>query len=247
MSSETKLYRYVRSVELLREKVSAWDEFPFSIPAVRTLEEIDLTADVTFFVGENGSGKSTLLEAIAMLAGFGASGGTKYFPHEDAPHELHRAMRLVRGARREKDAFFLRAETYYNVGKFIDNVANADNYGGRAHEQSHGESFLAVMKHRFRGNGLYLLDEPEAALSPSRQLSFLTLLHDLVTRRKSQFILATHSPIIMAYPGAKILQFSVEGIRPISYRDTEHYRITRDFLAQPESFFKHLLTLNLDE
>ena len=143
---------------------------------------------------------------------------------------------------RPLDEFLLRAESYFNVGTEIDRVANLHDYGGvSVHEQSHGESFLRLVRDRFGGDGLYILDEPEAALSPSRQLSFLALLHDLVQKRRSQFIIATHSPILMAYPDATIFQLDGEGLREVAYEDTEHYTITRDFLTNPEAFLRHLL------
>lgn len=235
------LRQYLRSIRLLRERIPAWDEFPFCIPSLSSLDELELHPQVTFFVGENGSGKSTLLEAIAVLAGFSATGGAKYFPRGETGHSLHAYLRLVRGARREQDGFFLRAETYYNTGSFIDAVADTEGYGGRVHEKSHGEAFLDLIRHRFRGRGVYLLDEPEAALSPARQLVFLAQLHELVTAGESQLIIATHSPIIMAYPNARILVFGSEGISPRPYQDTEHYQVTSDFLKNPDRFLRHLL------
>jgi len=217
---------------------------------VRALDEIALDPKVTFLVGENGSGKSTLLEAIAVSAGFNPEGGTKNFRFatRSSESDLHRYVRVIRGPKRERDGFFLRAESYFNVGTEIERLDREgggppiiDSYGGVSlHEQSHGESFLAVAQHRFGGNGLYLLDEPEAALSPTRQLAFLAIIHDLVENHRSQFVTATHSPILLGYRGALIYTLDATGMRPIAYQDTEHFQITRDFLASPERFFKNL-------
>lgn len=233
--------QYLRAVTLLRDRVTEWDVYPWCVPAISHLHTLPLHPSVTFFVGENGSGKSTLLEAIASLVGFGHLGGTKDYNLGEPEHILHETMRLVRGTRRERDGFFLRAETYYVAGKFIDAVANVERYGGKVHEQSHGEAFLSLMKNRFRGNGLYILDEPEAALSPMRQLSFLALLDDLARQRGAQFIIATHSPIIMAYPDATLYACSETGIAAVSYKDTEHYQVTSGFLANPESYLRHIV------
>jgi predicted ATPase len=212
---------------------------------------------MTFFVGENGSGKSTLLEAIAVSVGFNAEGGTKNFRFGTrASHsDLHEHLRVAKGIRRPKDGFFLRAESFYNVATEIEKLDAEPSfgppvgasYGGRSlHEQSHGESFLALVTNRFGGQGLYILDEPEAALSPQRQLAVLSRLHDLV-RDGSQFIIATHSPILMAYPDAWIYEFSREGIRRIAYEETEHYLVTRDFLANPQRMLQVLLERDADE
>jgi predicted ATPase len=233
---------FVRSVRLMREGVASFDVYPFSIPAVRGLDELALSRGVTFLVGENGSGKSTLLEAIAVLLGFNAEGGSKNFSFSTRPSEseLPRHMRAVRGSRRERDGFFMRAESFFNAASYIEDVGVLESYGGRSlHEQSHGESFLALARHRFRGEGLYLLDEPEAALSPARQLTLLAIMRDLVAGG-SQLVIATHSPILLAFPGATIYELGAAGIRPVAYEQTEHYQITRDFLVSRERYFKHL-------
>ena len=236
--------QFLSSVELKRDEVESFDRYPFSLAAVSPLEKLELHPEVTFFVGENGSGKSTLLEAIAVACGFNAEGGSKNFRFgtRESHSELHRFLRVSRGHPRPRDGFFFRAESFFNVATEIEKL---DAEPGPAppigpayskhslHEQSHGESFLALMVNRFHGNGLYLLDEPEAALSPKRQLAIMTRIHDLV-RQKSQFIIATHSPILMAYPDAIIYQFSKDGIERVAYQETEHYRITRDFLANPD-------------
>lgn len=207
------------------------DAFPFNIPAVRTLQTLEFHADVTFFVGENGSGKSTILEAIALALGFGAEGGTMNVQlntvGERSPLAPH--LRMSRSVRRPRDSYFLRAESFYNVATYMDRQIGSASYGGDLHARSHGEAFMSVLLHKFRGNGLYLLDEPEAALSPNRQLAALRAIHQLV-EQQSQFIIVTHSPILLAYPGAKILAFDATGISEMAYEDTEHYAVTRDFL-----------------
>ncbi|MEO5713026.1 MAG: AAA family ATPase [Luteolibacter sp.] len=227
--------QYIAGIGLKREEVESFDRYPFSLAAVRPLENLELHPAVTFFVGENGSGKSTLLEAIAVASGFNAEGGSKNFRFgtRESQSELYRYLRITKGLPRPSDGFFFRAESFFNVATEVENLG-VSGYGDHSlHEQSHGESFLALMLNRFRGQGLYLLDEPEAALSPQRQLAILTRIHDLV-RQKSQFIIATHSPILMAYPDAIIYEFSQEGIRRVAYTETEHYRVTKNFLSNPE-------------
>jgi predicted ATPase len=243
--------QYVSRVSLQRDKVDSFDRYPFSLPAVRSLDRIDLHPKVTFFVGENGSGKSTLLEAIAVSLGFNAEGGSKNFRFGTrCSHSvLHEYLRVAKGVRRPRDGFFLRAESFFNVATEIENLDAAPSfgppaisyYGGRSlHEQSHGESFLALMTERFGGQGMYILDEPEAALSPQRQLAVLSRMHDLILD-DSQFIIATHSPILMAYPDAYIYLCGKGGISRIAYEETEHFQITRDFLANPERMLRVLL------
>jgi predicted ATPase len=229
--------QYVERVSLRRELVESFDRYPFNLPLLRGFERLDLHPKVTFLVGENGSGKSTLLEAIAIALGFNAEGGSRNFDFatRETHSDLHDFLRIARGWRKPKDGFFLRAESFYNVATAVDNLGVEDSYGGRSlHARSHGEAFLALLTHRFRGQGLYLLDEPEAALSPARQLAVLQRLHDLVVQ-DSQFIIATHSPILMAYPDAAIVQCGPEGLVPVAYEDTEHYQVTRRFLAHREA------------
>lgn len=233
---------YLHSLRLERDRVLAFDQYPFSIPAIRELDELAFDPKVTFLIGDNGAGKSTLVEAIAVAAGFNAEGGSKNFKFSTRSSEsmLHEVVRIVRTPRRPRDGFFLRAESFYNVATEVEKLA-VGGYGDVSlHEQSHGESFLALVLNRFSGNGLYILDEPEAALSPQRQLSLLAIIHDLAETKRSQFLIATHSPILMAYPGALIYQLGAEGIRSVAYEDTEHFQITRDFLNGRERFFKHL-------
>lgn len=194
-------------------------------------------------MGENGSGKSTLLEAIATAWGFNPEGGTKNFNVDTrrSHSPLHAFLTLGKSTKRAKDGFFLRAESFFNVATEIEKLdaepfgapSIIRSYGGRSlHEQSHGESFFALIMNRFGGNGLYILDEPEAALSPSRQLAMLSRIHQLV-RMKSQFIIATHSPILMAYPDADLYQIDESGLVRAAYQDTEHFLVTKAFLANP--------------
>lgn len=231
----------IREIQLVQERILDPTVYPFCLPAVKALDRLALDT-VTYLVGENGTGKSTILEAIAVAAGFNAEGGTVNlnFATRRSESSLHRAIRLARLAK-PKTGFFLRAESFYNVATEIERLGVDDSYGDRPlHEQSHGESFLAVMKHRFGPNGLYILDEPEAALSPSRQLSFLVRMNELV-EQGSQFVIATHAPIVLAYPGATIYHLDASGIARAEYDETEHVRLTRDFLNGRERFLERLL------
>jgi predicted ATPase len=220
--------------------------YPFNIPAIKKLRTLKFHPDVTFFVGENGSGKSTLLEAIALKLGFGAEGGTKNVRFETAEtiSTLHESLKLQRGFQAPRDGYFLRAESFYNVATFMDSTGYLGGYGNKSlHERSHGEAFMTLLTDKFRGDGLYLLDEPEAALSPSRQLAALTAI-DMLVQDTSQFIIATHSPILLAYPRAKIMLFDENGLSEVEYEDTEHFYITRDFL---NNYPRRIETLLRDE
>jgi predicted ATPase len=231
---------YVLAVKLRRDKIASFDQYPFSLPVVRHLETLELHPAVTFLVGENGSGKSSLMEALAVAWGFNPEGGTKNFRFGTrASHSvLHEYLRLVKSIRRPRDGFFLRAESLFNLATQIEHLDAEpasvppiiNSYGFRSlHEQSHGESFFAVMMHRFGGNGFYVLDEPEAALSPSRQLAMIARIHQLVKTR-SQFVIATHSPILMAYPNAWIYQIGATGLERVRLEETEHYIVAKRFL-----------------
>ena len=235
--------RFIRAFELKMEIPSR--RYPFNIPAIRAIHRLTLHPEVTFFIGENGSGKSTLIEALAVLADFNPEGGTKNqnFATRATESTLHKYLRLQRGIKRERDGYFLRAEGMYNVATNLEDLGiSADWYGGiPLHDRSHGEAFLAVMTHRFRGNGLYLLDEPESALSPARQAALLKRILYLAGQKNSQFIISTHSPILLAYPHAIIYYLHDDGIEPIDYHDTEIYRTMRDFTANPEIYIHHLL------
>ena len=221
-------------------------KYPFSIPALRDFPTIPLHPHVTFFIGENGSGKSTLIEAIAVAARFNPEGGSKNmsFATRESQSVLHRHLRLTRGHRREGGGYFLRAESFFNVATLVDQLGDnviAAHGGTSLHEMSHGESFLALVRHRFWPDGIYIMDEPEAALSPQGQLGLLALIDDLV-RQGSQFLIATHAPILMAYPRAWIYQLSDRGVNRIEYEDTEHFRLTRDFLNHRERYLKQLFS-----
>jgi predicted ATPase len=243
---------FLSGVQLLRERVLTFDRYPYSLPAISSLDVLALHPGVTFLVGENGSGKSTLLEAIAVMLGLNPEGGSKNFGFgtRSSHSELSEALVPRKTARKLGDCWFLRAESFFNVATEIERLDQddepvpgpriIDSYGGKSlHEQSHGESFYALFKNRF-GGGLYLLDEPEAALSPMRQMGFLSMMHDLVSEG-SQFIIATHSPIIMAYPNSWTYVLGGPEIVRTPYAETEHYRVTRDFLAHPERSLKILL------
>jgi len=240
---------FLKYIDLLRDRVPSFDEYPFSIPAIRHLEHLELHPKVTYFVGENGTGKSTLLEAVAVVEGFNPEGGSRNFSFSTriTHSSLGECLRLGRGIRRLKDAdgFFLRAESFYNAATYIDRIGDplylARHFGGIApHDRSHGESFFSLMLDRFKGNGLYLFDEPESALSPTRQMSLLTIMHDLIGRG-SQFLIATHSPIVMAYPEATIYRFSADGICSVAYTDTETFKVTKAFLDRREQMLTELL------
>jgi predicted ATPase len=232
-------------IEARVERREGWDTgvYPFNLPVIRDLDTLAFHPRVTFLVGENGSGKSTLIEALAVAWGFNAEGGSQNFQLSTrASHSpLHQHLRKVRGALRPHDGFFLRAESFFNVASYVEDVG-VGGYGHTPlHEQSHGEAFFALFDNRFRGDGLYILDEPEAALSPQRQLSFLARLHELVLSR-SQFIIATHSPILLGYPDAWIYQASERGLERVEYEDTEHFQVTRNFLNRRQTFLDILLS-----
>lgn len=236
---------YLRSATLLPENVEP-GRFPFTVPAFAKPFRLEFPP-VTFLVGESGSGKSTLLEALAQKCGFHLRGGNKnhlYELDEDlAP--LAEALRLSWKSKTSK-GFFLRAESFFHFATYVDELAREDEsilrgYGGKSlHAQSHGESFLSLFRSRFH-MGIFLMDEPEAALSPQAQLGLVSLMHDLVLSGTSQFVIATHSPLLFSYPGATVVQLDEQGMRSVDYRETGHFRLMRDFLQAPERFLRHLL------
>lgn len=221
-----------------------WERHPYRVPAVRELSSLDFHADVTFFIGENGAGKSTLLEAIALALGFSIDGGSRNISNLNTARErapLFESLRLSKSFKTPRDRYFFRAESFHNVATRMDELYERDASRPESlHARSHGEAFMSVLLNTFRGHGLYLLDEPEAALSPNRQLAALRVIHQLV-QQDSQFIIATHSPILLAYPNAKILLFDGTGISEMAYEDTEHYAITRDFLNHYPKRLEQLL------
>ncbi len=250
MMKLSNLEQYIRYIELDRDNVPSFSEYPFNLPAIRDLQSLSFHPKVTFIIGDNGSGKSTILESIAVAYGFNAEGGTKNFNFTSrATHsDLNNFMRVVKGTKKPRNGFFLRAESFYNFASNIDDLDREmsfgppliESYGGRSlHEQSHGESFFAVFLNKFSGEGIYILDEPEAALSPSRQMSMLSRMHELVCEG-SQFIIATHSPIVMAYPESLIYQIR-EGFEKVSYEETEHYQVMSSFLNNREKMLSILL------
>lgn len=235
--------QFLSEIVLRRESVADFARYPFDIPAVNHLNTLALHPRATFFIGENGAGKSTLLEAIAVAFGLNPEGGSKHFAFstKDSHSQLHRCLLLRKGVRYPRDTYFLRAESFYNVATTVDALDVKEGYGYTSlHEKSHGESFMTLFMTRFKGNGLYLLDEPEAALSPMRQLSLISRLHDLATQG-SQFIVATHSPLLMAYPDAWIYLFDAQGIRRVAYEETEHYITTKYFLNNYGRMLKTLM------
>ena len=238
---------YIRSIRI--DEALPQDCYLKKIPAIAQLEKEELVFEkpVTFLVGENGSGKSTLLEAMAVASGFNAEGGTKNFSFSsrDSHSDLYKYITVAKSAY-QKDGFFLRAESFYNFATEVDelntgsSVPLIDYYGGVSlHELSHGESFLALVKNRFSGHGLYLLDEPEAALSPARLMQLLVCIHNLL-KEDSQFIISTHSPILMSYPDADLYELSEQGINKVNYKDTDHYKITKAFIDKAERMYEHL-------
>ena len=238
---------FIRSVELDRRGVD-FGSYPYSATAVRHLRRLELDPSVTFLVGENGSGKSTLIEAIAVTAGFNPEGGSRNFrfASRESHSELHERLSLVRGARTPRTGFFLRAESFYNVASQVDELLTGspllDAYGGQSlHQRSHGESFIALATYRFGPNGLYFMDEPESALSLQGSLALLRRMHELV-RDGSQFVVATHSPILLAFPNSTIYALDEEGFHSTVYEETEQFQLTRSFLEDRKRFFRHLFS-----
>ena len=243
---------YIREVRISKE--IPHNNYLSRLPVVRRLCEtggLQFHKDVTFIVGENGIGKSTLIEGLAVAMGFNPEGGTVNFNFstKDSHSDLHNYLTVSRGYKRHRDGFFLRAESFYNVASNIDELDAApsfgpkliSNYGGVSlHKQSHGESFMALVENRFGGNGLYILDEPEAALSPMRLMRLMVYMQELV-KKNSQFIISTHSPILMTFPNAEVLEITEEGINSVNYKDTEHFIVTKRFMDAPEKIIESLL------
>ncbi len=232
------------SIALKEEKIESFDTYPLSLPVIKNLERTLLHPNVTYIVGENGSGKSTLLEALAITQGFNPEGGTINFNFSTRPSHsnLHEYLRIAKTGKRAQNGFFLRAESFFNLATAIDEIGVTRSYGGKSlHEQSHGEAFFSLMKHRFGADGLYILDEPEAALSPNRQMSMLTRIHDLV-KQGSQFVISTHSPILLSYPHAIIYEIGEKGLRQVSYEETETFQVSKRFVNEYEKMLEILLS-----
>lgn len=246
---------YIKSLTLDRESLNETalapdGEYLLSLPVVRNLEKLAFRTPVTIFCGENGTGKSTLIEAIAVACGFNPEGGSRNltFSTRQSVSPLHRFINIERGTKRPRDGYFLRAESFYNVATELENLdaqpAAApfliDAYGGKSlHQMSHGESFFALMRNRFFGKGLYILDEPEAALSPSRVMAMISLIDELCGM-DSQFIISTHSPMLLAFPGAVVYELKADGIHETPYRETETFSMVKCFMDCPERMLKHL-------
>ncbi|MFJ7367160.1 AAA family ATPase [Peribacillus frigoritolerans] len=242
--------QYIRGIYLNRDRISSYDHFPLDLPVIKHLQEVAFHPSVTYVIGENGMGKSTLLEGIAIAYGFNPEGGTLNFnfSNYDSHSNLDEYLRLKRGVYKPKDHFFFRAETFYNLATNIEELDREssfgskiiDSFGGKSlHQQSHGESFFSAFVERFQDDGLYILDEPEAALSPLRQISMLARINELV-QQGSQFIISTHSPIIMAYPDAKILQISDEGMSEVTLEESNHYLLMKQFFEDKDRLLHHL-------
>jgi predicted ATPase len=234
---------YIRGLAF-REGSPPHADYPF-VPAVRALAELKIDPRVTLLAGENGSGKSTLIEAIALASGFSSQGGSlsgELGRAERLDHgDLAAHIELEHGSSRPRIGFFLRAESFFNIASSIDGQDLFEVYGGRPlHDQSHGESFLALAANRFGSDGLFILDEPEAALSVTGQLALIAVIHR-AAREGSQFILATHSPILLSYPGAAVYELTDAGLARVEPADTDAVRLTRDFIDAPGRFLRHVI------
>ena len=239
---------FLKDISIRPDKIEK-DHFPFNhLTFLNSDFKLKFSSPITFFVGENGAGKSTLLEAIAGHCGFHESGGSQdhmNYTSTDNNHAVLKDTLKLSWLPKVNQGFFFRSESFFNLANYIDEYGDIEHYygGKEMHRQSHGEAFLALFQNRLgsRTRAIYLLDEPEAALSPSRQLSFLSLLHEWQCCGNVQLIIATHSPILLSYPNAQILHISNTGVEEIAYRETEHYQLTKGFLNNPESYLKELL------
>lgn len=242
---------YLKKITFNWDDIDNREIYPFNIPAISNIDVLDVNQNVVFIIGENGTGKSTLLEAIAHKSGFGIGGGGRNNDlaiSDDS--KLLASIITLSWMPKISNGFFLRSETFFNFANYLDEMARDpyaggqkvyDAYGGKSlNEQSHGEAFLSLFNNRFSKKSLFILDEPEAALSPLRQFAFLRIIHELENEGSAQFIIASHSPILMAYPGARIYSCEEDGLKQIEYEETEHYRLTKAFLENRGRFFKQL-------
>lgn len=236
----------ISKVELDRKKVKDFNKYPFNIEIIKNFKQIEFKKNVTFLIGENGIGKSTFIEAIAIYLGLPSEGGTQnfMFSTNNTSSDLYKYLK-IRLDKKPKTKFFLRAESFYNFSTEVQRLVEEDgylelynSYGGNLHKFSHGESFLNLVKNRFSDNGLYILDEPEAALSPTRQMSLLCLIDELA-KKGSQFIISTHSPILISYRDGEILDLN-DDFKKIKYEDTDIYRIYKSYLDDPYQMQKRL-------
>ena len=234
-----------------------FNKFPFSLNIIKKLKTIEFPTQVTFIIGENGTGKSTILEAIAGKTGFGPEGGSMNMNFKTAEEGTYSGVQnlaehtTLSWRRKPKDGYFFRAESFFNVANYIDLIGREGGsgkekayapYGGISlHEQSHGESFLSFFKNRVGNNGFFIFDEPEAALSPQRQLSLISIINELCRKSNAQFVIATHSPILLAYPDSTIYSCDSDVLTTIAYKDTTHYKITKNFLDNPSRYLHYLL------
>jgi len=231
---------FLRALEM--KEFQDLESFPFCLPVIKNLNTLTFNKPVTFFVGENGAGKSTLLEAIAIELGFNPEGGSKNFRFNtyDSHSDLSNYIKLIKGASSPKDGYFLRSESFYNLLTEINKLSIEDYYGGESlHNRSHGEGVLSLLSQRLYGNGIYIFDEPECALSPLGLFKLLILMQELV-EKNSQFIIATHSPLVLGYPDAEILEFKDSEITQISYKDSDIYTLYKRFL-EDDNFVHELL------
>jgi predicted ATPase len=234
---------YLRRVWLVPEKVERWDDYPFCLPLFRQ-KSFEITFDdaMTIIVGENGVGKSTLLEGIAEHAGFGLAGGSR--DHVGATRVTEASLAKVLQLSwlpKVTRGYFLRAETFFSFARYVIDAAVGSGPPPDWLDMSHGEGFLAFFEDRCMQQGIYIFDEPESALSPSRQIEFLKLLRRMRERGHCQVIMATHSPILMGFPDARLLRLTPDGFEPTTLRETDHFRLMREFCADPDVFLDTMM------
>ena len=243
---------FVKGIKIEKDKIKDINKYPFNIECIKGINELKFNKHVTFLVGENGVGKSTFIEALAIKLGLNPEGGTQNFMFKtnDTHSNLYKYISVYNSGYRPKTKFFLRAESFYNFSSEVQRLVEEDDYfglykyyGGNLHECSHGESFIKLIQNRFTENGLYILDEPEAALSPNKQLSLLCFIDDLV-KAGSQFIIATHSPILISYRNGEILNLD-DNFNRIKYEDTDIYKTYKMYLENPYGMQNKLFDMEI--